>query len=343
MTRIAVFGAGSIGCYLGGCLAAAGVDVTLIGRDRILQNIRTHGLTVSDYRGRFQRVPADQLALSTDYRLLSEVDLVLVTVKSAATHQAGLALATHLKPGVPVISFQNGVSNPEELAAMLPENPVLAGMVPFNVVEREKATFHQGSSGELEVDEGRLPSDVELSFESANLPLLRRPDMLAVRWGKLLLNLNNPVNALSGIPLKEELSQRAYRRCVALAQREALQLMQMMGIRPAKVTAVPSDWLPAALELPDWLFTRAAKKMLAVDPLARSSMWEDLQAGRRTEIDWINGEVVNLAERLNQKAPVNARLIELIREAERPEDRRDWSGEELLQTLTAARQQAALS
>ncbi|HEY1058882.1 MAG TPA: 2-dehydropantoate 2-reductase [Limnobacter sp.] len=341
MIKIAIFGAGSIGCYLGGCLGAAGAQITLVGRERVLTGIRAHGLTVTDYRGRNQRVKMDDLTLSIHADVVKEADLILVTVKSAATQEAGQALARFARQGVPIISFQNGVSNPEQLAVLLPNNPVLAGMVPFNVVDRGQGRFHQGSSGELEVDEGRLPGDVELCFESANLPLLRQADMLAVRWGKLLLNLNNPVNALSGIPLKEELSQRAYRCCVAMAQREALQLMQMVGIRPAKVTAVPSHWLPTALELPDWLFTRVAKKMLAIDPLARSSMWEDLQAGRRTEIDWINGEVVRLAERIKQKAPVNAKLVELIREAERPEDRRDWSGDELLQTLKAARQRAA--
>ena len=87
--------------------------------------------------------------------------------------------------------------------------------------------------------------------------------------------------------------------------------------------------------MPDWLFRILGGKMLAIDPQARSSMWEDLERGRRTEIDWINGEVVRLAESLGQQAPVNRMLIQLIREAEQG-GRRDWSGDELLAVLRRA-------
>ncbi|MDX1757908.1 MAG: ketopantoate reductase C-terminal domain-containing protein, partial [Marinobacter sp.] len=95
----------------------------------------------------------------------------------------------------------------------------------------------------------------------------------------------------------------------------------------------PMRWIPRVMRLPDWLFTRLAKKMLAIDPLARSSMWEDLEAGRPTEVDWINGEVVRLADSLGRQAPVNARLTQLVHDCER--QRRSWSGAELLSALTS--------
>jgi 2-dehydropantoate 2-reductase len=79
-----------------------------------------------------------------------------------------------------------------------------------------------------------------------------------------------------------------------------------------------------------------AGKMLAIDPLSRSSMWEDLEAGRVTEIDYLNGEIVRLAEKLGRTAPVNTRLITLIRDAE-TDGRRVWSGEELRNELNSAR------
>jgi len=76
--------------------------------------------------------------------------------------------------------------------------------------------------------------------------------------------------------------------------------------------------------------------MLTIDPLARSSMSDDLAAGRATEIDWINGEVVRLAKRLGQTVPVNERLCELVREAEQADVRLSWSGEALLAEMRAA-------
>ncbi|WP_282706762.1 ketopantoate reductase C-terminal domain-containing protein, partial [Glycomyces tenuis] len=164
------------------------------------------------------------------------------------------------------------------------------------------------------------------------LPLAQRDDMAGVQAAKLLLNLNNAVNALSGLPLAEELSRRAYRRCLAAAQREALAAFAAAGIAPAKLTPLPPKWIPALLGTPDAVFTAAASRMLAIDPLARSSMWEDLEAGRTTEVDHLNGEIVSLARAHGTEAPVNERLVALVRDAESG-GRRDWAGEDLLAEL----------
>lgn len=237
-----------------------------------------------------------------------------------------------LEPDAVVVSFQNGIGNAEVLRKELPQHTVLDGMVPFNVLNRGCGAFHQGSEGNLAAADHPALRAALPWFEQAGLPLELHPEMLPVQWAKLLLNLNNPVNALSNVPLKEELSQRAYRRCVTLAQREAIALLDEAGIKLAKLTPLPPHWIPTMLELPDWIFRRAANKMLEIDPLARSSMWEDLEAGRITEIDWLNGEVVRLAERLGRTAPVSAKMIALVCEAERG-GRRQWSGDELLAAL----------
>jgi 2-dehydropantoate 2-reductase len=97
---------------------------------------------------------------------------------------------------------------------------------------------------------------------------------------------------------------------------------------------LPPGWLPRVLELPDAWFKRVASRLLAIDPLARSSMWEDLQAGRQTEVDAINGEVVRLAAAHGTQAPVNARLVTLMHDAEN--QRRSWSSEQLLKELRSA-------
>ena len=337
MQRIGVFGAGSIGMYLGGCLQAAGAVVVYVGRAVMAKTLQAQGLRLTDYLGRDQHLDATTLNFSDSVTALADCDVVLVTVKSAATAEAAVELAAHLRPGALVISFQNGVRNADVLRAAMPTQTVLAGMVPFNVLNCGDGRFHQGSAGALDVaaDAG-LAGVVDL-FASAGLPLSVQADMRAVLWGKLLLNLNNAINALSNIPLKAELSQRDYRRCLALAQREALALYAQAGIRPMQLTALPPHWLARLLTVPDWLFQRLAQRMLAMDPLARSSMWEDLEAGRRTEVDWIQGEVVKLASELGSVAPVNACLLALIREAEQAgAGRRAWSGAALLARLRTA-------
>ncbi|WP_241299852.1 2-dehydropantoate 2-reductase [Burkholderia stabilis] len=332
---VCVFGAGAIGCYLGGRLAAAGANVTFIGRARIGEAIRLHGLTLTDQRDyRAALAPAD-VAFSTDPAAAAGARLVLVAVKSAATHDAAAQLAGVLRPGTIVISFQNGLHNADVLRDALPQATVLAGMVPFNVIEREPGAFHQGSAGVLAADASPALQPFADAFARAGLPLARHRDMRAVQWAKLLLNLNNAVNALANLPLRDELAQRAYRRCVALAQREALHWLARAAIRPARLTPLPAAWIPAVLDLPDAAFRVLGGRMLAIDPLARSSMSDDLAARRATEVEWINGEVVRLAARFGAQAPVNARLCALVHDAESAAARPAWRGDALWAELTA--------
>lgn len=332
--KIAIFGAGSIGCYIGGRLLSAGADVTMIGRPRMQETFQSHPLKVTDYEGfeSGQSLTGDQYTTSAD--AAAETDLVLVTVKSAATREAGEALAPFVKSGVPVVSFQNGISNAERLRDTMPEATVIAGMVPFNVLQQSPGHFHQGTEGHLMAAADPALEPALPWFNNAGLPLELRDDIESVMWSKLFLNLNNPVNALSGVPLLEELSQRDYRLALAMAQKETLRLLKQAGIPTVKLTGLPNALIPVLMSAPNWIFTRVAKQMLTIDPVARSSMWEDLQAGRPTEIDWINGEVVKLAESLGLEAPVNQKLVELMHEQE--QNPRPWAPESLLNTLKQA-------
>jgi 2-dehydropantoate 2-reductase len=153
-------------------------------------------------------------------------------------------------------------------------------------------------------------------------------DMIGVAWGKLLINLNNAVNALSGRTLLEQLSDRGYRRVVAASQVEALELLEAAGIRPAQIGPFPSKLLPHVIAAPDFLFRRVVLKAQKIDASARSSMADDFAAGRPTEIDWLNGEVVALARRLGRRAPVNERIVDLVKQAEAGVER-SWSADEL--------------
>ncbi|MFT3923890.1 MAG: 2-dehydropantoate 2-reductase [Myxococcales bacterium] len=325
---ICVYGAGSVGCYVGGRLLASGARVHLVGRPAMVAQLRTHGLHVSDYRGAELHVPADKVMAGSDVDRARAASLVLVCVKSAATQQAAEQLASALRPGTLVLSLQNGLHNARVLSRLLPRCRVLAGMVQFNVVQRGQGAFHQGSEGGLSAERVFGLAPFVDTFTRAGLSLDLHDDLERVQWAKLLLNLNNPINALSDLPLKEELAQRAFRRCLGLAQAEALALLSRTDIQPARLTPLPPRWMARLLGVPDFLFEVAGRNTLAIDPLARSSMWDDLERGRPTEIDFINGEVVQLGEQLGQPVPVNARLVALIKQAEQGGKRR-FGGPEL--------------
>jgi len=327
--KICVYGAGSIGCYLGGRLVAAGYDINFIVRPKIQQQLQTYGLTVSDYNGFKQKIVANQLHMTIDPNEVAHADIILVCVKSASTEQVAFELKDILKKKTIIISFQNGLSNVGILKQILTEHTILEGMVPFNVAALGNGIFHQGTDGALYVKSHAQLDELVRAFKKAKLEIQLEQDMQAVQWAKLLLNLNNSINALSQLPLKQQLSIREYRQCLALAQLEALSLLKIAKIKPAKLTPIPAQFIPKILKLPNAVFKIISKKMLAIDPLARSSMADDLMAGRKTEIDWINGEIVNLAKHLNLNAPINQKLIQLVKRAELRSEPKAWSGFEL--------------
>jgi 2-dehydropantoate 2-reductase len=319
--RILVAGAGSVGCHAGGCLARAGLPVTLLLRPRLAERL-ANGLHLSDLDGADWHLPPGTVRLATDAaEAMANAGLVLVTVKGGDTDNIAHLIAAFAPADAPVVSLQNGIGNAERLAALLPGRRVLAGMVPFNILQMPDGRFHRGTSGTVMLADD-LPG-LAAALNVPGWPVAGRADMDAVLWGKLLLNLNNGLNALSGLPLVQQVADRRWRCLLAAQMAEALGLLRQAGIRPAKVSGVMPALLPPVLRLPDWLFRRLAASMLRMDPLARSSMWEDLQRGRMTEIDHLQGAVLALAQRLFHDpalaAPTCARVLALVRQAERAE------------------------
>jgi len=331
--KIVIFGAGSVGTYVGGCLQVAGAEVLMLGRQRMHDRIMRFGLHLSDLYGWQHRLLATQVAYTLDAALCADAALLSVCVKSADTPAAAASILAHADPSTLILSLQNGVGNAEYLRTALPGRTILAGMVPFNVLQTPDGRLHRGTEGEIMVEASPAIQPFLPYFAKAGLPLIERANFVAVLWGKLLVNLNNGVNALSGLPLKNELSQQAYRRCLALLIEEAFAIVQAAGIKPLRMAKIGPRWLPFVLRLPDFLFQRIAAASLRIDPEARSSTWEDLQAGRRTEIDYLNGAVLDLAHALGRDAPANRRMVALIRAAEAGRQP-SLSGEALLAALT---------
>lgn len=312
---VLVMGAGSIGCYLGGALAGAGADVSFVGRPRVLGALREHGLTVTDLDGARVHLAPASLKLAAAVPVGLRPSLVLLTVKSGATAAAAGELGAVLPAGTLVLSMQNGIRNAAVASAAAPGLRVLPGMVPYNVAELGPGQFHRGTTGTLAAQDDLELRNWRVAFERAGLPLSLHADLRAIQWGKLLLNLNNPINALSGLPLRDELLERGYRQCLAALIDESRGVLANAGIEPAAVGAVKPAMLSILLRLPTPLFRIVAARMLRIDPKARSSMADDLQLGRPTEIDALCGAVVELARERGADAPLNRRLVELVKAA----------------------------
>jgi 2-dehydropantoate 2-reductase len=309
--RIAVAGAGSIGCHVGGRLAVAGRDVVFLGRKRICDELAAHGLTVSDHTGRRDTVRAPKCQY--DPAGLAGADLVLVAVKSGATAEIADQIAKHA-PEATVVSLQNGISNPDILRTALPRAEVRGAVVGYNVIRPVPGEFRQSTSGGIILEDAT--GDLARILSVPGLEVRPAADIRPELWGKLLVNLNNALNALSGRPLLEQLQDRGWRRLLAAQMSETLAVLAAAGIRPARFTAAPPGLVPHVLRLPTPLFRRVAKAMLTIDPEARSSMQDDLRAGRTTEIDALQGEVLRLAERTGTPCPTVRAVVTAVRRAQ---------------------------
>ncbi len=311
---ITVAGAGSIGCFVGGMLADADRRVSLLARQRVIADVENNGLRLTSLEGLDRHVAAAKLSLSDEPQIFDGAGVVLVTVKSADTGGIADLIARHAPPDAVVVSLQNGVGNVAVLRERLPGRRVLAGMVPFNVIALGDGRYHRATSGDIVIEEDERGTAAQLSVPG--LAMRSTDNIVGVQWGKLLVNLNNALNALSDLPLREQLVQRSWRMLLADQMAEALMAMKAEGIKPVSATPVPPGLTPYLLRMPDILFELVLGRTMKIDRTARSSMWEDLQRGGRTEIDYLQGVIVQLAERHGLDARLSRRVVALIKSAE---------------------------
>jgi len=306
-------GAGSVGCYLGGLLSHRGHEVVLIGRERLQQEVTTHGLTLTDLDGRRLQVAPQRVSFDTDAQALKDVPLIFVATKSGQTAEVGRRLASVISPTAVVISMQNGLRNAQVLREQLRPS-VLTAIVEFNVRTLGNGHFHQASTGQLVIESSTddRVAEVAEDFRRCGLPVRRSAEMAALQWSKLILNLNNAISALAGVPTPTLLFDKEYRYVVRAVVREALTVMHAAKVRTSALGPVPVQWFPSILSLPTGVLRLILRAQLRVDPQARSSMWEDLSRNRLTEVDELNGEIVKLAERIGLDAPLNRRIVEVI-------------------------------
>ena len=314
--HIAIFGAGSIGCYLGGQLAHAGTKVTFIGRQRFKTDIDANGLTLTHFERAEIKLNSEQFIFSLAPKDIAPADIILLTTKSQDTPEAANTIAAHAKAGAIIISFQNGVSNPEVLRSALSQ-PVLGAVVPFNVTGTGPGRFHCGTEGNLTVQNIDSPhlKTLQAFFASAGQGLVISDDILAVQWGKLLVNLNNALNTLTGGTLREGLLQRDYRKSLALVVEEGLGVARGAGIEPAAFGKADASKMIKVLRLPNIIYKSIMSKIVKIDAAARSSMLDDLEMGRAPEIDYLQGEIVRLAEKTGQSAPYNKAIFRAVEKA----------------------------
>lgn len=299
LENVAVMGAGAVGCYFGAMLARAGARVQLIGRRALADAVARDGLQFEgiDFNGRVA------LSATTDPAGVAGAGLVLFSVKSADTETAASAIAPHLAPGAVVLSLQNGVDNVERLRARI-ANVVVPAVVYVAAEIAAPGVVRHNGRGDLVIGSlaprpvsDPLIADLAAYLAGAGIPTRISDNIDGELWWKLTLNCAyNAVSALGRSRYGPMMAIPEIREVMSEAVREIVALAKAKGVR----IAMPD---PVAAVL------RFAESM----PQAISSTAQDLQRGRTTEIDYLNGYVVRECDARGLPAPVNRTLHALVK------------------------------
>lgn len=295
--KVAVLGAGAVGCYYGGLLARAGHAVTLIGRPQHVQAIQAHGL-------RLQTLTFDDtvtVAASTDAAAVAGADLVLFAVKSTDTETAGAQMRPHLAPGALVLCLQNGVDNAERLRAVLPGTTVAAAVVYVATEMAGPGHLRHHGRGELVIEPSPSSAAVAQALIAAGVPTEISDNVHGALWAKLILNCAyNALSAIGRLPYGE------------LVQRPGVRdVMRDVVAECRAVAAADGVTLPGDVDL-------AVRRIAETMPTQYSSTAQDLMRGKPSEIDHLNGFVVQRGASLGVPTPANRVLWATVRLMEKP-------------------------
>lgn len=289
--KIAVMGAGAVGCYYGAMLARAGHEVTLVARPPHLQAIAASGLVLQT-KEFTETVPA---RATPDPSGIAGAEIVLFCVKSGDTATAGAAMSPHLAPGAALLSLQNGVDNAERLQEIL-GRPVIATAVYVAAEMAQPGHVRHHGRGELVLGVNPAsPALVEI-FAQAGIAAEISDNVVGTLWNKLIVNC--AYNALSAIP------QLPYGRMVAVEGVEACMkdiVAECLAVAKAGAVRVDEGILDKVMAL--------ASAM----PDQSSSTAQDLARGKRTEIDHLNGYVVRVGAKLGIATPANRLLTAVVK------------------------------
>jgi len=289
--KIAVMGAGAVGCYYGGMLARAGNEVVLIGRPLHVEAVLRVGLLL-DARSFKGHVP---MQACVDASGVKGARLVLCCVKSTDTENAAAQMAPHLEPGAIVLSLQNGVDNAERLQAALGREVAPAVVYVATEMVGPGHVKHHGR-GELVIGPSAASQELVELFAAAGVPVQISDNVAGALWAKLILNC--AYNALSAV------SQLPYGRLVQGegvedVMREVLQ--ECLAVAGGLGVTVPGDM---------W---EAVQLIARTMPAQFSSTAQDLARNKRSEIDHLNGYVVRKGRALGIPTPVNGVLHTLVK------------------------------
>lgn len=290
--KVAVMGAGAVGCFYGGMLARAGHDVVLIARPQHVEAIARSGL-------RMETQTFDEqvrLAASSQASAVQGAALVLFCVKSTDTESAGALIRPHLADHALVLCLQNGVDNADRLRTVLPQHAVAAAVVYVATEMAGPGHVRHHGRGELVIEPSGSGEAVARALIAAGVPTDISGNVRGALWAKLILNCAyNAVSAITQLPYGKTVAGEGINDVMKDVVAECLAVAKADGVQ------VPGD------------VDAAIRKIAQTMPAQFSSTAQDLARGKRSEIDYLNGLIVQRGAALGVATPANRTLWALVK------------------------------
>lgn len=325
--KIAVIGAGAIGNLVAGYLKLKGQDVFLVGRNDSVGVIKEKGLQISGVRNNFNT------QIDVSERLSRNSDLVILATK---TQDVEGAVKENLRfiEGAAILTTQNGVRAESIVAKYIPKENIISSIVMFGATYLEPGKVVHNFEGNwiLGRISGENDGDVAKVSEVLNkiFPIVVAENIQGMKYLKIFVNANNCIPAILGVSMQEAFSDIDISRISIAIWKEGLDIVRRSGINLVSLPDFPLERLTKLTSMP---INEAAKVFsgimtgLSKEPLY-GSILQSIKRGRRSEIDYINGEFVRLAKDNFLAAPLNKKLVKLVHRIEQTQ--RFFTKEELL-------------
>ncbi|MDD5254578.1 MAG: 2-dehydropantoate 2-reductase [Candidatus Omnitrophica bacterium] len=328
--KIAVIGAGAIGGLVAGYLKAGGHDVTLVARAPAVKAIRDKGLRISGVRG------PRRIELEAAERLTSAPELAIAATKTQDLASAIEENKSFLEKR-PFLTTQNGVRADEIAAGLLGKQDIVSSIVMFGATSLEPGVVVHNFEGAWLIGRPFGETDGLTAELSAVLdvvaPTLVSPDLAGMKYLKVFVNASNCLPALLGTSIQETFSDVRISAISIAVWKEGLEAVRKAGITLASLPDFPLERITKLTALPSAEAARIFSGImtgLSKEPLY-GSVLQSLKRGKRSEIDYINGEFVNLARQAGVSAPLNEKLVGMVHRVEQTNE--FFTAEEVLENV----------
>ena len=314
--KIAVIGAGAIGSVVAAYLSKAGADVTLVGKKDQVEAINKDGLSIKGVRGN------ESFKIRALIQLDQEYDLVIFSTKTQDLEDAYQRNNEYLENCL-VLSTQNGVQADNILGVHVEREKMFSSIVMFGATYAKPGQVTFNFEGDWILGKPYAPLDptahklTEILKKGFNVVLTE--NITGMKWLKLFVNFNNCIPALIGKSMQETFADMDFCRLSILLLKEGVDIVQKANIKFTSLPQFPTDRIYGLVKMPIDQSAGIINKTLTTlskEPLY-GSILQSIMRGKTSEIDFINGEVVQIATQLRQEAPLNRKIVEMVHEVER--------------------------